>query len=1469
MKRWIALLVLAALLAACLPVGALAGETEGSFLFSAETHNQLVAAPMAVTYEAGQTVGEALAQCVELTMDAGSGFVTAIAGVVGNYAYATWPESLTLNSPASELEYLRFSEISGQTLTDAVRSLMQVMADYTHQEADVRSAAREAYDSAYSQYPGISDEAALRCAQAITDAIRAYQAGLGSPVNVTFSGFSGASYEITAQNPHGKLYRDDDHDGVLALPAGEYTFTVRRENCQVSGSVSVSGAMTVTAALPEGQWIKEESLLLSSGYDTEFDEGCYAYTLADHTATVPVPDSFTGRLYPYVELNVTASLAAVYTDTSGQIRQTALPAKSRATSISNVLTRGAQGSTVQLRASQTGSDGYVQSQELTLKLDRMPTLSALRVTNSAGTAQAAVDRFESTKTEYTYKIVNTEKTLTITPTPTVEGYAVTVNGKDATAQGVTVDISGTTVVEVKVSAGEYATTYTLTIEPGAGQKVTFKTGSGITLTVVNKNGEELAYTRELSGNYLYTLVPGEEYAYVATAGEYFHAKKTFQFTNSSLVIDVSVKQEECLNELALGDGNAAKKKGNIALSGSGHRYTATIPDTSSSVSAWITASEDGYDCEAIYQSLSSTKPSAEKTVSLISGSSTGKNLSQALLTGSGYGNTVTFRISHVDPTDGVTYYADYLVELVHTLSIKDLTVAHQQGAVILNRADGETGFDRAQTEYSILVPAAITALDVTPALHTNSPRYGDTDSGYAVTVNGKPASGTVSVPLSGTEQTETVAVTVTNRFAPEAKTVYTLTVRKAATAAVHFAMQPADALPYLFETASGNRIWPKDDGSFALSSGFTYQAAFTKPGYVALSAEMELNEDGSVRLGESSFPASAVKVELQLAPRNSSIQTDIPAQWPDFRGGSSNNAAIDAATPISAEGGMLYWAKKLGEGYDSGAVSSPILVNDSLVVYCGRRIIRVDKSTGEVLASGEMAAASSFAINSASYAEGVILVGLSDGRVQAFHAETLESLWLYQDPLGGQPNCPIVIHNGYAYTGFWNNEATEAAFVCLTLTDENPSETQEGKTASWRHIQLGGFYWAGAYVCDDFILIGTDDGKNGSTSQSSSILMLDPLTGAVLDRRDGLNGDIRCSVCYDSATDAYYFTSKGGSFYRLKAENRKITGLDTLKLQNGTTGTPMSTSTPVVYNGRAYVGVSGINQFSQYGGHNITVIDLNSWEIAYSVPTQGYPQTSGLLTTAYEQSNGYVYVYFFDNYTPGTLRVLRDRQGQTAADNLTAENGYSAAYALFTPSGDQAQYAICSPIADSDGTIYFKNDSGYLMAFGSSVERLEVTSQPTKTHYAAGETFDKSGLVVMATLANGRTRDVTAMMSAPQEALTEGMTTLTLELGRDQIMYRNQENGGAMEAGQSVESKTVTISIQVGEGQSPVCGDLDGSGTVDADDLTMLASYLIGKNQDIDTTLADLNGDGAVTSADAILLAKYVLGTITRFPVEG
>ena len=64
----------------------------------------------------------------------------------------------------------------------------------------------------------------------------------------------------------------------------------------------------------------------------------------------------------------------------------------------------------------------------------------------------------------------------------------------------------------------------------------------------------------------------------------------------------------------------------------------------------------------------------------------------------------------------------------------------------------------------------------------------------------------------------------------------------------------------------------------------------------------------------------------------------------------------------------------------------------------------------------------------------------------------------------------------------------------------------------------------------------------------------------------------------------------------------------------------------MIRNGRAYIGVSGASQFTMYSGHNITVLDLENWEIAYQVPTKGYPQVSGLLSTAYEDEDGYAYI---------------------------------------------------------------------------------------------------------------------------------------------------------------------------------------------------------------------------------------------------
>ena len=1003
LKRMTAALLLLAMLLSCLPLGVLAADAEpveepgtvdavpvedtgteeiaeepveeaaistqavnanNYFYFSAETASKLLIAPVRLAFTDGQTIRQALnASKYSFTTDASTGFISAIEGVIGNYIYGSTPSDVSIDSAANTVTHFRFSEAMNSTPSSGLQTLMQVMADYLEEDSDVQNVAADEYQTAINGYLGVTSENAQSYAAAITAKINDYKDGQKTQYTVTFSGYSGDSYTVSAVNDYGKQFTDPNHTGTLQLPAGGYTFYVRQENRMVSGKITVSRAMTVSASLPSGDWFNESSLKISSGYDADFDANCYAYTLTDHTATVQVPDSFTGRLYPYFELSTTgAKVKAVYTDVSGAAREKDIPAKSKATSIDNALSRGAAGSTVILRASKTGSDNYTQSMDLTLRLDRMPTLGSLRVTNAAGTAQAATERFSSTKTEYTYKILDSEKTLKIYPTATVSGSSITVNGNALDADGsVTVTVSGETTVSIQVSSGSYATTYTLTIQPGQGKKVTFKTASDVTLTVVNRNGEELAYTKTNGSggtvNYLYTLVPGDDYSYVATQGTYYHAKKSFTL-GSSEVIQVSVKQEDWLAELALGNSESSNSKGGIVLdaafSKATHAYTAVVPDYSSTVYAWIANVVDltdlskKYECSVIYQAQSTaSNDGGSTTIALTSRKQTGTQLPQVLLPGSAYENTITFRVTYVDKDDGVTYYTDYAVALLRTLSLKNMEVSFQGAPVTLNRKNSSlVGYSSGENAYSVLVPAAASSLDVTFELHTDAPRYGDTDSGYEISVNGErvPSGGTLAAKLNGREEPELLTIELTNRKNKTAKTIYTIEVQKAATTAVTFEMTPTNGQIYIYECVSGNRSWPQTGRTYALSEGFTYTASFTCAGYRGQQAELTLEKDENgqvvLKLGEETFTdLHAVQIKLDAAEENKKIQHNLNAEWADFRGTSytgatmgggmnSNNGVTDAKTPVTAENGMMYWAVKLGEGYSDGAVSNPILVDD-------------------------------------------------------------------------------------------------------------------------------------------------------------------------------------------------------------------------------------------------------------------------------------------------------------------------------------------------------------------------------------------------------------------------------------------------------------------------------------------------------------------------------------------------------------
>lgn len=64
---------------------------------------------------------------------------------------------------------------------------------------------------------------------------------------------------------------------------------------------------------------------------------------------------------------------------------------------------------------------------------------------------------------------------------------------------------------------------------------------------------------------------------------------------------------------------------------------------------------------------------------------------------------------------------------------------------------------------------------------------------------------------------------------------------------------------------------------------------------------------------------------------------------------------------------------------------------------------------------------------------------------------------------------------------------------------------------------------------------------------------------------------------------------------------------------------------------------------------------------------------------------------------------------------------------------------------------------------GVKLVSIAITTPPAKTTYVSGETFNPAGMVVTATYSNGATLKATGYSFSPDTALTDGMTSVTVE----------------------------------------------------------------------------------------------------------
>ena len=994
--------------------------------------------------------------------------------------------------------------------------------------------------------------------------------------------------------------------------------------------------------------------------------------------------------------------------------------------------------------------------------------------------------------------------MKITPTALCSGAAITVAGKSTqSGSPVAVDLadceqdSGKNyLIPVVLTANGQSVTYTVKVQKRASTPVILNHEEGVDVKVYSQTGDYIAPTSSTGTADTYMLTLGCGYTYLATKDVYYHAEHAFPAQPGMTLTVPTPVTDDWLTGLSARTGNNAPLCDMSPTFTEGtHEYTFTVESNSSSFQLQRARADSTYKT-TFYAAYHRNTAWPDRTMEkALTASDTSYTPIPSFMAVGGYGNTARLKVAQSKSVNGATLYQDYFINVNRTMTLDSLSAKDQNDVVVPLNQGGDTTkatFTKLVYDYTADVSEKASELRLTlrplssyrmDADMTVTVACGDWSRSITYDKDQKPSDRqTVAVPLkAGSAAAETITITVSHKETGSIAGTYTIKVNKQAPIETTITTTPGDATVFLTSDVTGDRILPGDKGIYTLDSGSSYTVVVTRYGYVG--------QKKTFAAGEAN---KTVQIKLEKAPDSTLKDIELPTDWPLFRKNDENNGVVDVRTPITAEDTVLVWANKLGEGYSGGAVGSPIIVGGYLYTYSGTTIMKVDKETGLVLKTGTMVGGSSFAINCATYAEGMIFIGLANGRVQAFNAETLESLWVYRDALGGQPNCPIAYADGYIYTGFWNQETKQANFACLSVTDEDATKTNEAKLPTWTYTH-NGFYWAGAYVNSDFVLVTTDDGAEGYVTGRGSILSLNPKTGKLIDSLQATNvGDLRSSVCYDEETEAYYFTSKGGDLYQVKvnADGTFTKGsLRRLHLDNGAdsaSAPPMSTSTPVIANGRAYIGVSGTSQFTAYSGHNITVVDLSTFSIAYSVPTMGYPQTSGLLTTAYQNEDGYNYVYFIDNFTPGKLRVIRDMPGMTEVDHdYTTMETYSkngeehtieTAYVLFTPDGAQAQYAICSPIVDEEGNIYFKNDSAQLMRLSSRITELEVTQQPDRTTYSKDDTFDATGLKVTAHYANGATKDVSDYLKYTTDPLTTDDTEITIGINLEQLVKDKLEN---------------------------------------------------------------------------------------------
>lgn len=412
------------------------------------------------------------------------------------------------------------------------------------------------------------------------------------------------------------------------------------------------------------------------------------------------------------------------------------------------------------------------------------------------------------------------------------------------------------------------------------------------------------------------------------------------------------------------------------------------------------------------------------------------------------------------------------------------------------------------------------------------------------------------------------------------------------------------------------------------------------------------------------------------------------SDWPGY---TSADKVTDA--PVPTKDAEAKWVSELkGSDEWNKGISDPLLVGDYLYVAVDSKLLKKNVDTGETVAESPLAAK----IDTTSrmvYTDGVLLVPLSSGRLQALTVDALTTVWV-TDELPAGPNGPqqslssVTVRDGYAYFGSadadWSN-SYGGYLLCVRLSD--------GKVM-WNKANQNsvGYYWSGMAFTGGYGVIADDSG---------TVSVVDPATGDVVSTLK-VADRVRTTVLADGST--LYVASNDGVLHKLS-----VSADGTLSEASSVKFGASSTSTPVLANGKIIVGGASVDGFTggwqgntEYHYGQIAVIDAVTMKVEnivckadgnyirqYGYDAGGDVKSQPVVSV----QDGQTYVYFTSNNNPGG--IYRYRVGDKEAE------------LLYTPDTANQNYCMSSISVGSDGSLYYTNDSGKLFAIKGNGERLK------------------------------------------------------------------------------------------------------------------------------------------------------------------